>query len=67
MDLKKINTIDAHLLLSIINMKLRNDHSSLTDLGRCFDIDINELKQKLSTIGYHYQQTSNQFISTHQR
>lgn len=61
MNLQNFQTIDSNLLLSIINMKLRNDHSSLNDLGRYYDIDTEQLCQKLATIGFHYQAQTNQF------
>ncbi|PHI32728.1 DUF4250 domain-containing protein [Budvicia aquatica] len=53
--------MDPHMLLSIVNMKLRDQYSSLNDLARSYDIDAEALCKKLSEAGYHYQTTSNQF------
>ena len=53
--------MDANILLSIINMKLRDFYSNL-DL--CDDLDINksDLIEKLSQINYSYSKANNQFI-----
>lgn len=55
--------LDANTLLSIINMKLRNNYKSLEDLGDDLNIDIELLKEKLLTNGYIYEESYNQFIS----
>lgn len=56
-----INSMDVNILLSIINMKLRDSYSSLDRL--CDDMDISEdlLKERLKTIDYHYCSDTNQF------
>lgn len=53
---------DAVMLLSVINMKLRDGYSSLEAL--CDDLDENksEIIAKLSSIGYEYNREINQFI-----
>lgn len=63
MNLQQFQTMDSHLLLSVINMKLRNDHDTLEDLTRFYDIDPAVLCDKLSSIGYCYQADRNQFIA----
>lgn len=62
MNLQQFKTMEPNLLLSIINMKLRNDFRDLDDLGRYYDIDIEQLCQKLADIGYRYQIQTRQFI-----
>lgn len=54
---------DPFMLLSIINLKLRDFYDSLESL--CDDLDINksELVEKLSKIGYSYNKLENQFKS----
>lgn len=54
---------DPFMLLSIINLKLRDFYDSLDSL--CDDLDINksELVEKLSKIGYSYNKLENQFKS----
>lgn len=61
MNLQNFQTMDSNLLLSIINMKLRNDHSDLNDLARYYDIDSESLCRKLAEIGYQYHSEINQF------
>ncbi|MGL5151255.1 MAG: DUF4250 domain-containing protein [Clostridium sp.] len=52
---------DPNILLSMINMKLRDKYDSLEDL--CYDLDISEieLKEKLKVIGYEYSMEENAF------
>ena len=54
---------DANILLSYVNLKLRDFYSSLDAL--CDDMDVSrvEIEEKLSAIGYHYQEAKNQFTS----
>ena len=51
-----------YVLLSIINMKLRDFYSSIDDL--CDDLDENkeEIDNILNSIGYYYSKENNQFI-----
>jgi hypothetical protein len=56
-------TMDANLLLSIVNMKLRNDFASLQDLSRYYDLDAAVIEQKLAMIGYRYSAQQNQFTA----
>ncbi len=53
---------NAYILLSIINMKLRDFYSSIDDL--CDDLDENkeEIDNILNSIGYFYSKENNQFI-----
>ena len=51
------------MLLSYVNMKLRDFYSNLDAF--CDDMDVSraEIEEKLSAIGYHYQEAKNQFTS----
>ena len=53
---------NAYILLSIINMKLRDFYSSIDAL--CDDLDENkeEIDNILNSIGYFYSKENNQFI-----
>lgn len=53
---------NPYVLLSIINMKLRDFYSSIDDL--CDDLDENkeEIDTILNSIGYYYSKENNQFI-----
>lgn len=61
MDKDKFITMDPNILLSMINMKLRDFYSSLDDL--CDDMGIikSELEEKLESIDYKYDKERNQF------
>lgn len=52
---------DPMMLYSFINMKLRDQYSSLFEL--CEDMDINEaeLKEKLASAGFEYSEANNKF------
>lgn len=49
------------ILLSIINMKLRDKYSSLEELSDDLDFSIDEINNKLNSIGYYYNKEINQF------
>ena len=53
---------DPIMLLSFVNMKLRDQYPSLDAL--CEDMDANkeEIVKKLAEVGYEYSQGTNQFI-----
>lgn len=54
---------DANILLSYVNLKLRDFYSSLDALCDDMDVSRTEIEEKLSAIGYHYQEAKNQFTS----
>lgn len=58
-----LNKKDPYMLLSIVNMKLRDEASSLEELCRTYEKDRSELEAQLLTIGYKYQPDHNQFIA----
>ena len=53
---------DPAMLLSYVNLKLRDFYTSLDAL--CDDMDISEAEivQKLASIDYHYHEERNQFV-----
>lgn len=51
------------ILLSLINTKLRDFYSSLADLCDDLDYDINKVNEILNSIGYHYNDSINQFVA----
>lgn len=53
---------DPVMLLSFINLKLRDYYSSLDALCEDLDVDGKEITEKLSVIDYHYSHEKNQFI-----
>lgn len=53
---------DPVMLLSVINLKLRDFYSSLEALCEDLDEDKEEIKKTLATIGYHYDAAQNRFM-----
>ena len=52
---------DPMMLLSVINMKLRDQYESLEALCDDMDVSIDEITVTLANIGYTYEQNNNQF------
>lgn len=52
---------DPMMLMSVINMKLRDFYSDLDALCEDLDIDRNELEKTLSTSGFEYNKELNKF------
>ncbi len=50
------------ILLSYVNMKLRNDYPSLRDFCEDEQVDMVELCRRLDLIDYRYDQEHNQFV-----
>ena len=53
---------DPLMLMSVINMKLRDFYKDLDALCEDLDIDRSELEERLSKAGYEYCSESNRFI-----
>ncbi len=53
---------DPIILLSFLNLKLRDEYKSLDDLCKSLCIDETEITSKMKTIGYDYSKDNNQFI-----
>ena len=49
---------DPIMLMSFINMKLRDLYPSLEALCEDLDIDRSELEEKLKTVGYEYDEAN---------
>ena len=52
---------DPNILLSYMNMMLRDRYPSLEEFCVENDADINEIKDKLNAIGYEFDEELNQF------
>lgn len=65
MELNKdmIMSMDPLMLMSILNMKLRDSYSSLENLCYDNDIECKIITDRLNEIDYIYNEESNQFIS----
>lgn len=53
---------DPVMLLSFLNLKLRDFYKSLDDLCEDMDIERQEITDKLAEIGYHYDKEKNAFV-----
>lgn len=53
---------DPVMLLSFINLKLRDFYSSLASLCEDMDVDKQEIIETLGKIDYHYDEQKNQFV-----
>lgn len=53
---------DPVMLLSFINLKLRDFYSSLDALCEDLDVDAVEITDSLAGIDYHYDAQRNQFV-----
>lgn len=53
---------DPVMLLSFVNMKLRDFYKDLDELCMQLETDRKELEEKLAGIDYHYDRETNQFI-----
>lgn len=53
---------DPAMLLSFVNLKLRDYYPSLEALCEDLDVDREEITEKLSGIDYQYDPKKNQFI-----
>lgn len=61
MTTEDIKDMDPNILVSIINLKLRDYYSSLENLCEDMDIDMNVLENSLEKGGFSYNKEVNQF------
>lgn len=53
---------DPVMLLSFVNLKLRDYYGSLDAMCEDLDVDKQMILEKLATIDYHYDSEENRFI-----
>ena len=53
--------LDPMMLLSVVNMNLRDRYPSLAEFCAVEDIDQADLEKRLAAIDYYYEADSNQF------
>lgn len=61
MDLTKFATMEVNMLLSIVNMQLRDRYDDLADLCQAQEIDRAALEARLASGDFHYQPQQKQF------
>lgn len=52
---------DPNMLYSLVNMKLRDEYQSLSELCASMGIDEEELKRTLGDAGFEYNPSTNSF------
>lgn len=52
---------DPVMLLSFVNMKLRDEFSDLDELCGALDVRREDLERRLKALGYAYNEKTNQF------
>lgn len=63
MDREEILNMDSYMLLSLVNMKLRDEFPNIKDFCSEFNILEEDLNNKLKSIGYIYREKNNQYVS----
>ncbi|MCE0558429.1 DUF4250 domain-containing protein [Motilimonas sp. E26] len=67
MNFSQYLTMDINMLLSIVNMKLRDEGEQLDDFCQRYELDKTQLELRLNNHGWFYQSSRNQFSQTDQR
>lgn len=63
MNSQQVLTMDPYILLSIVNMKLRDSFDSFESMCEEYDLEAKVLEKRLRAIGYNYNVGNNQFIA----
>lgn len=63
MNINNIPLGDPYILLSWLNMKLRNECESLRELCEIYEVSEKMVNDKIEAVGYIYEKKMNQFIS----
>ncbi len=53
--------LDPAMMLSVINLNLRDKYANLEDLCKSEDLDMDYITEKLAAIDYYYEADVNQF------
>ena len=53
---------DPFILLSYINTQLRDNYPSLEEICKSLSVDADEIKTKLESIDYKYDEQNNKFV-----
>ena len=61
MSLKNYLNMDVYMLLSAVNMQLRDEFESFSSLCSYHEIDEEKLKERLQEAGFTYVKEQNQF------
>ncbi|MBQ6128420.1 MAG: DUF4250 domain-containing protein [Lachnospiraceae bacterium] len=53
---------DPAMLLGFVNLKLRDFYKSLDEMCDDMSLDRKDIEEKLATIGYEYNESTNSFV-----
>lgn len=59
--LSRYESMDPYILVSAVNMQLRDDYANLTDLCKAHEINEEKLCAKLKKAGFEYDCSQKQF------
>ena len=59
--LKRFATMNPYILVSAVNMQLRDEFESLEDLCKSQELDGAALRARLEEAGFHYDEKQRQF------
>ena len=63
MEKQEFMKMDSYMALSMVNMKLRDEFSTLEDYCSYMDLDLSDINEKFSKIKYKYDENTNQFVA----
>ena len=61
MEIKQLLSMDGEIVFGIINERLRIEYDSLDELSHRYNLDTHAIIEKLKSVDYHYNPTTNQF------
>jgi len=61
MEISNLLNMDGTIVLGIVNERLRLECSTIEELVSRYELDSDELNDKMEALGYHYDPISNQF------
>ncbi|MBD8514891.1 DUF4250 domain-containing protein [Photobacterium sp. WH77] len=61
MEISNLLNMDANIVLGIVNERLRLECDTIDDLSSRYELDQEQLRQKMAALGYRYDPISNQF------
>ena len=63
LDQQRVQQMDINILVSIVNMQIRNEFSSFTELCRVYELNQSQWSQRLASAGYQLQAKQQQFTA----
>ncbi|MDO6498585.1 DUF4250 domain-containing protein [Photobacterium sanguinicancri] len=61
MEINNLLKLDGHIVLGIVNEKLRLECNSVDELLSRYELDNDELMEKMGALGFQYDPINNQF------